>query len=339
MPAEWEPHAATWVAWPHNPETWPGCLDAAEREFRTLVESLAAFEPVNVVVQGPEHARHVHEQTVTLETPRPVQLYEVPTNDVWMRDIGPTFVEDPELGLLALDWTFNSWGQKYPPWDLDDAAAARVAGLAKVPSVRVGLVAEGGSLEVDGEGTLLVTERSLLGPQRNPGLERPELERRLEELLGVRHIVWLEGEIEGDDTDGHIDEIARFVGPARLVCAHESDPTDSNHAPLEQCRARLRESRDARGRALEVIDLPLPPPLEYDGARVPASYANFYIMNAAVLVPVFGVATDEPVLQMLRDLFPERQVRGVPSRVLVRGLGSVHCLTQQQPALPRDRCH
>lgn len=337
MRAEWEPHAATWVAWPHNPETWPGCLEAAEREFRTLVECLAAFEPVNVVVQGREHARHVHEQIVALETPRPIQLYEVPTNDAWMRDIGPTFVEDSELGLLALDWTFNSWGQKYPPWDLDDAAAARVAELAKVPSKRVGLVAEGGSFEVDGEGTLLVTERSLRDPQRNPGLERLELEHRLAELLGVRHIVWLEGEIEGDDTDGHIDEIARFVGPSRVLCAHESDPTDPNHAPLEQCRARLHEARDARGRDLEVIDLPLPPPLDYDGARVPASYANFYIVNTAVLVPVFGVATDESVLRLLRDLFPGRQVRGVPSRILVRGLGSIHCLTQQQPPLPRDR--
>ena len=337
MPAEWEPHAAVWVAWPHARDTWSGCLEVAEREFRTLVETLADSEPVNVLVQSPEHAQHVHEQLVARPGDRgwPIQLHELATDDAWLRDTGPTFVEDTESGLLALDWTFNSWGGKYPPWERDDRAARELAGLAKVRSQRVELVIEGGSLEVDGEGTLLATESTLLDPKRNPGATRDELERRLGRLLGVTRIVWLEGELQGDDTDGHIDQIARFVAPGRVVCALEPDASDPNHEPLERCRARLLRARDARGRVLEVIDLPMPPRLEADGARLPASYANFYLANRAVIVPVFDVPADARALRLLSELFPERSVRGVPCRTLVRGLGSVHCLTQQQPAVRR----
>jgi len=335
MPAEWEPHAAVWVAWPHDPETWPGCLEAAEREFRALVEVLFSSEPVNILVQGHEHARHVHPQLASLDGSQALQLHEVVTDDAWLRDTGPTFVEDSEEGLLALDWTFNSWGGKYPPWDRDDAVARELAALAKVKSQRVGLVIEGGSLEVDGEGTLLATESTLLNPNRNPGIAREELEQKLENLIGAQHIVWLEGGIQGDDTDGHVDQIARFVTPGRVVCARELDASDPNHEPLEHCHARLRAARDARGRAFEVIDLPLPPPLEANGARLPASYANFYVSNRVVIVPLFDAPTDAEALRLLGDLFPGRAVRGVACRTLVRGLGSVHCLTQQQPAIRR----
>ena len=337
MPAEWEPHAAVWVAWPHAPETWPGCLDAAEQEFRTLVEALSASEPVNVLVQSPAHAQHVHEQLVSQlgDSARPIQLHEIPTDDAWLRDTGPTFVEDSQSGLLALDWTFNSWGGKYPPWELDDQAARKLAARAKVRCQRVGLVIEGGSLEVDGEGTLIATESTLLDSKRNPGITRDKLEQELGELLGVTRIVWLEGEIEGDDTDGHIDQIARFVSPGRVLCAHEPDATDPNHEPLQRCRAALKRARDARGRGLEVIDLPMPPRLEAAGARLPASYANFYVSNRTVIVPIFDVPTDAQALKLLSELFPERAVRGIPCRTLVRGLGSVHCLAQQQPTLRR----
>ncbi len=338
MPAEWEPHAAVWLAWPHAEDTWPGCLEAVERVFRTLVETLSASEPVNVLVQSAAHAQHVHEQLVSWSSDEAqIRLHEIPTDDAWLRDTGPTFVEDPECGLLALDWTFNSWGGKYPPWERDDQVAHKLASLAKVRSRRVELVLEGGSFEVDGEGTLLATEATLLDFNRNPGLTRDSLEQELGELLGVTHVVWLEGQIEGDDTDGHIDQIARFVAPGRVVCAVEPDADDPNHAPLERCRTRLRQARDARGRALEVIDLPLPPRLEADGARLPASYANFYISNRAVIVPVFDVPADEHALRLLSELFPERAVCGAPCRTLVRGLGSVHCLTQQQPAIPRGQ--
>ena len=332
MPAEWEPHAATWVAWPHAETTWPGCLAEAEREFETLVRALAASERVELLAQSEAHAAALAARLGVLVGSGAVRLHVIPTDDVWMRDIAPTFVRDGEAGLVALDWTFNAWGGKYAPWDRDDAVAARVASLCSVARERPGLVLEGGALEVDGEGTLLVTEPTLLDPRRNPGLDRSDAEKRLGELLGVQRVIWLGPGIEGDDTDGHVDDLARFVAPGRVVCAREPDPADPNHAPLEDCGRRLRAARDARGRRLEVIDLPMPPPVRAGPDRLPASYANFYVANRAVLVPAFGAPSDGAVLETLGGLFPGRRVVGIPSRALVRGLGVVHCLTQQQPA-------
>jgi agmatine deiminase len=333
MPAEWEPHAATWLAWPHNPETWPGCLDEARAEFEKLVAELARFERVEVLVCDADLERRVGRWAARLRDAARVRLHVVPSDDVWMRDIGPTFARDSAGRLAAIDWTFNSWGGKYPPWDRDDALAARVAELCRVPCVRPGLVIEGGALEVDGQGTLLATEPTLLDPKRNPGVRRGELERRLRELLGVTRVVWLGPGIEGDDTDGHVDDIARFVRPGAVVCAREPDPRDANHAPLEDLGVRLRAARDASGRALEVIDLPMPAAVHADdGPRLPASYANFYLCNGAALVPVFGAPQDAAALEVLRAALPGREIVPIPSRHLVRGLGAVHCLTQQQPA-------
>ena len=332
MPAEWEPHAATWVAWPHAETTWPGCLADAEREFETLVRALAASERVELLAQSDAHAAALAARLGALATSGAVRLHVLPTDDVWMRDIAPTFVRDGEAGLVALDWTFNAWGGKYAPCDRDDAVAARVASLCGVARERPGLVTEGGALEVDGDGTLLTTEPTLLDEKRNPGASRGYVEKLLGELLGVRQVIWLGEGIVGDDTDGHIDDLARFVAPGRVVCAREPDRSDPNHAPLEDCAARLRAARDARGRALEVIDLPMPPPVLAGADRLPASYANFYVANGAVLVPTFGAPSDARVLETLAPLFPGRRVVGIPSRALVRGLGAVHCLTQQQPA-------
>ncbi|HXX47423.1 MAG TPA: agmatine deiminase family protein [Myxococcota bacterium] len=332
MPAEWEPHAATWVAWPHAETTWPGCLADAEREFEALVRALAESEHVELVAQSEAHAAALAARLGALVGSGTVRLHVIPTDDVWMRDIAPTFVRDGEAGLLALDWTFNAWGGKYAPWDRDDAVAARVASLCGVASERPGLVLEGGALEVDGQGTLLVTEPTLLDARRNPGLDRGGAEKRLGELLGVRQVIWLGPGIEGDDTDGHVDDLARFVAPGRVVCAREPNPGDPNHEPLEDCGRRLRAARDAQGRRLEVIDLPMPPPVRAGADRLPASYANFYVANRSVLVPVFGAPSDGAVLETLGGLFPGRRVVGIPSRALVRGLGAVHCLTQQQPA-------
>ncbi|HTO70044.1 MAG TPA: agmatine deiminase family protein [Myxococcota bacterium] len=334
MPAEWEPHAATWVAWPHAETTWPGCLADAEREFETLVRALAASEQVELVAQSEAHAAALAVRLGALVDSGAVRLHVIPTDDVWMRDIGPTFVRDGEAGLVALDWTFNAWGGKYAPWQRDDAVAARVATLSGVACERPGFVVEGGALEVDGDGTLLVTERTLLDPKRNPGISRGHVEKLLGELLGVRAVIWLGEGIEGDDTDGHIDDLARFVAPGRVVSAREPDRSDPNHEPLEDCARRLRAARDARGRSLEVIDLPMPPAVRAGPDRLPASYANFYVANRAVLVPTFGAPSDGVVLETLRPLFPGRTVVGIPSRALVRGLGAVHCLTQQQPAAP-----
>jgi agmatine deiminase len=331
MPAEWEPHAATWVAWPHAETTWPGCLADAEREFETLVRALAGSERVELVAQSDAHAGALRARLGEIVRSGAVRLHVIPTDDVWMRDIAPSFVRDGARGLVALDWTFNAWGGKYAPWDRDDAVAARVASFAGVGRERIALCTEGGALEVDGEGTLLATEPTLLDPKRNPGVSRESLEKQLGELLGVSHVVWLGEGIEGDDTDGHIDDLARFTRPGRVVCAREPDRSDPNHAPLEECRARLAAARDARGRPLEVIDLPMPPAVRAGTDRLPASYANFYIANRAVLVPTFGAASDSRALGILGPLFPGREVVGIPSRALVRGLGAVHCLTQQQP--------
>ena len=330
MPAEWEAHAATWVAWPHNLETWPGCMEEAEEEFEALVRILASYEPVNVIVQHALHARYVSER-ISGNTRHPVQLFELATDDSWLRDIGPTFVEADGAGSIAIDWIFNSWGGKYPPWQRDDSAAGRIAAFAKIATRRVDWVAEGGALEVDGEGTLLAVERTLLSATRNPGRSRSDLEHAFRELLGVREFIWLPSGIAGDDTDGHIDDLARFTSPGRVICCTEPNSRDPNHAALAECRAILAASRDANGRPLEVVDLPMPPPLESDGGRLPASYANFSILNDAVLVPSFGLASDDEAVNLLTPLFPGREVRPVRCRALVRGLGAVHCLTQQQP--------
>jgi agmatine deiminase len=335
MPAEWDPHAATWVAWPHNPETWPDCLEAARAEFEKLVAELARFERVEILVRDALLRERVAAWAARLRIDSRIRLHVVPSDDVWMRDIGPTFARDCAGRLTAIDWTFNAWGGKYPPWERDDAVAARVAELCGVARVRPELVIEGGALEVDGEGTLLATEPTLLDPKRNPGIGRAELERRLSSLIGSERVVWLGEGIEGDDTDGHVDDVARFVRPGVVVCAREPDSRDANHAPLEDMAARLRAARDARERRLEVIDLPMPAPVRDGDVRLPASYANFYLCNGAALVPVFGVPQDPAALEILRAALPGRAIVPIPSRTLVRGLGAVHCLTQQQPAAER----
>lgn len=337
LPGEFEAHAATWVAWPHNQDTWPGCLAQAESEFGVLVTHLAESEPVRILVKDEAHAETVQAKLRELPPGAAVEFHPVPTDDAWLRDTGPSFVRDGNAGLLALDWSFNAWGGKYPPWDRDDAVASQVAQIAGAHCLRPGLVAEGGAFEVDGAGTLIATEPTLIDPARNPGVDREELERRLGELLGVRRIIWLGAGIEGDDTDGHVDDIARFVAPGRVVCAREPDPADPNHAPLEDCRARLAAARDAAGRAFELIDLPMPSPIESQGQRLPASYANFYIANRAVLVPVFGVPEDAPALDLIQAQFRNRKTVAIPASALVRGLGTVHCLTQQEPVRKGDR--
>ena len=329
MPAEFEPHAATWLSWPHNPETWPGCLGRAQEEFAELVAALASHETVHVLAQD-EDARG----RVARRLPAGVELHALASDDSWMRDIGPTFVHADDGALVALDWTFNAWGGKYPPWQRDDRVAAAVAELAGARRVRPELVLEGGALEVDGEGTLLATRSSLLGPTRNPGLDPAALEARLRELLGVERVLWLDAELDGDDTDGHIDNIARFVRPGVVVAARETDPTDPNHAPLLAVGPARRGAADPGGRPHELIDQPLPPPLRADDQRLPASYANFYVANATVVLPAFGTDTDREAQKTLAGLFPDREVVAVPSRTLVRGLGALHCLTQQQPAPP-----
>jgi agmatine deiminase len=262
-----------------------------------------------------------------------VFLHRVPTDEPWCRDHGPTFVVRDDAELALVDWRYNAWGGKYPPWERDDAVPARVAALLGVRVFAPGIVMEGGALDVNGRGTVLTTESCLLNPNRNPTLGRAEIEEYLREYLDAPHVVWLGAGIVGDDTDGHIDDLARFVDARTVVTVVEPDPADPNHAPLRDNLARLRAARDQDGRALEVVELPMPGAVEWEGQRLPASYANFYVANGVVLVPTFAHANDAGALAILGRCFPGRRVVGIDATALVWGLGAFHCATQQQPAV------
>ena len=346
LPAEWEPHAATWLAWPHNRETWRGVFSAIADVYVEMVAALHHHERVCLCVNDADTARYVRNRlTAAGVDVSSVGLFEVPTNDAWIRDFGPLFVtrhsaagsDQGRPGRLCLtNWTFNAWGGKYPPWDLDDAVPRRLADRLGLPVVTPGIVLEGGAIDVNGRGMALTTEACLLSPNRNPHLSRTAIEKALRDYLGIRHVGWLGAGIAGDDTDGHVDEIARFVNPTTVVCAVEDDPADPNYAPLQDNLRRLHAMRDQDGRPLHIVRLPMPAAVAHNGQRLPASYANFYVANAVVLVPTFGQAADQTALAILRRVFPSRRVCGIPSADLVVGLGGVHCLTMQQPAGARE---
>jgi len=333
-PAEWEPHRATWLAWPHNPETWPGRLEAAEAAYLEMVRALQGQELVCINVPDPRTRDRVQAQLAKSGLEAGVELLVVPTDDAWIRDHGPIFLQGPGGALAAADFRFDAWGGKYPPWDRDDAVPRAIAGLRGLHRFEADFVLEGGSVDGDGEGTLLTTESCLLNPNREPGRTREGMETRLHDWLGAERVLWLGDGIAGDDTDGHVDDIARFVAPATVVAVEEPDPSDPNHAVLEANLRRLRAMRDARGRSLAVVGLPMPPPRVVDGVRRPASYANFYLANARALVPVFDAPSDARALDVLRELLPGREVVPIPAGDLVVGLGAVHCLTQQEPGTP-----
>lgn len=326
-PAEWEPHAGTWLAWPHKPETWPGKFEPIPAVWQTLVRTLAEFEPVHICAGGAA----VMDQARAMVGGIPgVTLHDVATNDVWARDHGPMFLAGGAEPALV-DWEYNAWGGKYPPYDLDNAVPAQVAALTGRRRFTPGIVMEGGALDTDGAGTILTTEPCLLHPNRNPNLSREEIERYLVDYACARKVLWIAGGIAGDDTDGHIDELARFVGPATVVAAVERDPRDENHEPLAENFRRLEALRDADGRPLEVIPIPMPAARYFDDQRLPACYMNFYIANGVVIVPVFDDPADRVALETLGRLFPGRQVRPINAVDLVWGLGAFHCITQQQP--------
>jgi agmatine deiminase len=331
MPAEWAPHAATWLSWPHNRDSWPGKFDPIPGIWARLVRTLAEFEPVHILAGG--EAVMAEARRMLVDVPG-FTLHDVPTNDAWTRDHGPTFlVGAPGSQPALVDWGYNAWGGKYPPFDLDDRVPRHVARLTGRRRFEPGIILEGGAIDPNGAGTLLTTEECLLNPNRNPGLSRKEIERYLRDYLGVRHILWLGRGIVGDDTDGHIDELARFVGPRTVVAAVEEDPQDANYEPLQDNLRRLRSMTDQDGRPLEIVPLAMPRPLYHGDARLPASYCNFYIANGLVVAPQYGDPADAQVVQTLARLFPDRQVRGLPATDLAWGLGAFHCITQQEPAL------
>ncbi len=341
MPAEWEPHAATWIAWPHNEPDWPGKLEAVHWAFVEVVRALVEGERVEILCHDGATRRRAVECLRRGGVPKErFGLHTVPNDRCWVRDSGPTAVLDASGEVVWIRWRFNAWA-RYDNWRLDAgvaAAVARLSGLEQVEARRPGgdeqLVLEGGALDTDGDGTVMVTEECLLsGPQaRNPGLSRADYERILGRYLGARRVIWLAGGCAGDDTGGHVDDVARFVGPATVALAHEPNPADEeNHRASEANLARLRQATDARGRPLRVVTLPMPRPLYFDGERLPASYANFYIANGRVLVPTFNDPADGVALGTLAELFPDRQVIGIHAVDLVWGFGALHCLTQQQP--------
>jgi agmatine deiminase len=338
-PAEWETHAATWLAWPHNPETWPGRLERAVGEFTAFVRELHFRETVRLLVtdEAMEEQARRRLAAAGVEVDRGVEFHRIPTNDAWLRDSGPIFLLRERGGArerALADFGFDCWGRKYEPWDLDDAVPARVAGVLGLPRFAADFVFEGGSVEGNGMGTVLTTESCLLNPSRGPGRTREAMERRLGAWLGATNVLWLGDGIAGDDTDGHVDELARFVDPGTVVAAIEQDESDANFAPLAENLRRLRSMHDQDGKPLTVVPLPVPPALVVEGLRCPASYANFYLTNGCVLVPVFGVERDARALAVLRELLPGRDVVGIPCRDLLLGLGALHCLSQQEPSSP-----
>ena len=343
MPAEWEPHAATWLSWPRREGiSFPDSFDRVMPALRAMVEALMASERVCINVCNGAHEAEAREVLRELPTER-ISFYRVPTNEPWCRDHGPIFLTrdlDPKSAtgpirsgeLAVVDWNYNAWGNKYPPFDLDEVAPTRVAEILDVPVFYPGMILEGGAIDVNGAGALLTTESCLLNKNRNPNLSRDEIEQRLKDYLGVRDILWLGDGIAGDDTDGHIDDLARFVAQRTAITVIEENRDDENYEPLQKNLARL-EAMKIGGRRLDVITLPMPKKITREELRLPATYANFYIANTCVLVPTFADPADEAALSILRECFPGRRVIGIDCRELIWGLGAFHCLTQQQPAV------
>ncbi len=337
MPPEWAPHRGTWLSWPHKQASWPGHFERIPEIFTQLTAVLALHEEVHINVTGPDMEQDIRRRLAACRLPPGrVHLHANPTNDAWCRDHGPIFVQrrgpgGPEQAIL--DWGYNAWGGKYPPYDLDDVIPSRIGSELGLPVYHPGMILEGGSIDVNGEGTLLTTESCLLNPNRNPELDRTGIEAALREWLGVRHILWLGDGIAGDDTDGHVDDLARFTDARTVVTVVEEDPDDANFGPLQENLARLRRMTDQDGRPLRVVTLPMPAPVFCEGERLPASYANFYIANGVVLLPTYDRSGDHAAHRILQDLFPTRRVVGIDCTELVWGLGALHCVTQQWPAV------
>jgi agmatine deiminase len=339
MPAEWAPHQATWIAWPHQRADWPDRFGPIPWVYAEIVRHLHASEEVRILINGPHgenSARAVLERT-KLDWTR-IVFHDIATDRVWTRDSGPAFVKSGTGEIAAVQWRFNGWA-KWPNYKRDAQVAGKIATALNLrtwqPEVEGGpVVLEGGAIDVNGAGCLLTTEECLLSDvqERNPGLTRSDYERLFADYLSIRKVLWLGRGIAGDDTHGHIDDLARFVGPRTVVVAVEADPADPNYEPLQDNLRRLHEMTDVDGKPLEVVALPMPAPIWFDGQRLPASYANFYIANDRVLMPTFNDANDPIALGILANLFPSRTVVGIHAVDLVWGLGTLHCLTMQQPS-------
>lgn len=336
LPAEWEPHAATWIAWPHRRATFLGDFAVIPEFFARFIRLVADCEPVKVIAGGASLA----DARDRLRGMANVECIDLATNDSWLRDTGPVFLvpREPDANgrrddrPVAVCWEWNAWGGKYPPWDLDARLSRAIADRSHMRVVSPGVVLEGGAIDTDGQGTLLVNHRCVVDPKRNPGMTREQLEQVLVRNLSIEGVIWLGGELAGDDTDGHIDQLARFVAPGRVVAARQPDRLDPNHASLAENLAMLEAAVDARGRRLEVIPIDIPPRFMFSGTQLPASHLNFYVVNGAVMVPVFDACTDEAAVRTLAECFPGRRIVPVDCQEIVRGRGALHCITRDEPA-------
>ena len=341
-PAEWEPHDATWVAWPVNPDTWPGIFERIPAAFAEFVAAIARFEPVRILAGGigvAAAARPLIDTACSRHGSRFVpELIDIPVNDSWCRDHGPIFLTGRKgtaaIGQsVIIDWNYNAWGGKYPPWDLDELTARRIGEHLQIRVLRPDLILEGGAIEGNGAGTILTTESCLLNPNRNPGATRESMEAALMRWLQASNIVWIPGHgIIGDDTDGHIDQVARFVDERRVLVAAPFHPDAPEAAELRANFEAVALGRNSAGESLQPIPLVMPPPKFLDGNRLPACYCNYYLANGAVIVPTFGDSADDDAMQLLQDSYPDRTITGIDAIDLIWGLGAFHCMTQQQPS-------
>jgi agmatine deiminase len=328
MPAEWEPQEAIWLAWPHNELTWPGdMLGDVERSYVEVIRALHTGQKIKLLVKDSESEARIrsllHREGINA---RQIIFFHIRTEDAWIRDYGPTFVVNSESKELAIvKWVFNAWGNKYDDLIGDNRIPYELNETLRLPMFEPGIVLEGGSIEVSGNGVVMTTEQCLLNRNRNPHLSRSDVEKYLMEYLNVREVLWLKEGIAGDDTDGHIDDIARFVNGNTVICAVEDDPSDENYGILRENFDRLR------GLVTNVIPLPMPGYVGDGDTRLPASYANFYIGNQAVVVPIFGHTNDGRALDIIQKCFPDRRVVGVHATAMVHGLGTIHCCSQQEP--------
>ena len=334
FPAEWEKHRATWLSWPHKEESWPGKIEKIYPIYAQFIKLLSEGELVCINVNNEkmksQAIQYLDKQNVDISK---IKIFIHPTNDAWCRDHGPSFLINPnaENKKIIIDWNYNAWGNKYPPYDLDDIIPTLIGEEFNIPVYRPDIVMEGGSVDFNGKGTLLTTTSCLLNPNRNPNLNQADIEKYLIDYYCVDNILWLNDGITGDDTDGHIDDITRFVNNNTVVTVVEHNKSDENYNILKENVELLDKMKLENGEKINIIEIPMPSPVIYDGQRLPASYANFYIGNAVVVVPTFRDKNDDKALSILQNCFSDRKVIGLDSTDIIWGLGSFHCLSQQEP--------
>ena len=343
MPAEWETHSDTWLAWPHNQVTWnDNELREVEKVYIEIIHHLVGGERINILINDVHYQHRIttllHRNKILTDF---VRFHEIPTDDAWARDFVPNFLarETPFGRQIAVNrWRFNSWGEKYP-WKNDDLAEREIVRQVKLPWFDPGIVLEGGAIDVNGKGTCLTTTSCLLNPNRNGVISQEKMEQYLKDYLGVRKVIWLGGGLKGDDTNGHIDNLVRFVNPTTIVYVSEENTSDDNYSSLKTIPETLKEATDQDENPFTLIPLPMPAAIGYGVNRLPASYANFYIGNHSVLAPAFLQGTDNAVADILKDYFPQKKIVSIDSRVLIKGQGGIHCITQQQPAYSPSEFH